>query len=235
MPEHVWSIWPRCFGAASQDCRVEYIYSPLRFLPKSIQSTRKRRRLLGALVSQSFSSLSSVLLAPWGRYVPLLSSGVLRLRLFRRPFRLYSPERWQAKVGHCSRHHVLPIPNLAVTGLAALRLQTVKPPGMVKWKPAVLLVSEYSWVLVKYTSANRAVKLPASNCRGSVEGAPSCANAAWSLWTGSFGNGFCCEVGLTGAFVNGGSVAGICVTSVPSGYSTASLVRKLNGIYKKRN
>ncbi|PON30855.1 hypothetical protein TGAM01_v200275 [Trichoderma gamsii] len=68
-----------------------------------------------------------------------------------------------------------------------------------------------------------------SNCRGSVEGAPSCANAAWSLWTGSFGNGFCCEVGLTGAFVNGGSVAGICVTSVPSGYSTASLVTKGTG------
>ncbi|TFB02978.1 Glucan endo-1,3-alpha-glucosidase agn1 [Trichoderma ghanense] len=68
-----------------------------------------------------------------------------------------------------------------------------------------------------------------SNCRGSVEGAPTCASPAWSLWTGSFGNGFCCEVGLTGAFVNGGSVAGICVTSVPSGYSTASLVSKGTG------
>ncbi|KAL6876971.1 glycoside hydrolase family 71 protein [Trichoderma novae-zelandiae] len=68
-----------------------------------------------------------------------------------------------------------------------------------------------------------------SNCRGSVEGAPSCASPAWSLWTGSFGNGFCCEVGLTGAFVNGGSVAGICVPSVPSGYSTASLASKGTG------
>ncbi|KAL6837268.1 glycoside hydrolase family 71 protein [Trichoderma camerunense] len=68
-----------------------------------------------------------------------------------------------------------------------------------------------------------------SNCRGSVEGAPSCASPAWSLWTGSFGNGFCCEVGLTGAFQNGGSVAGICGTTVPSGYSTASLVSKGTG------
>ncbi|KAL7927008.1 glycosyl hydrolase family 71 domain-containing protein [Trichoderma austrokoningii] len=68
-----------------------------------------------------------------------------------------------------------------------------------------------------------------SNCRGSVEGAPSCADTAWSLWTGSFGNGFCCEVGLTGAFVNGGSVAGICVTSVPSVPSTASLASKGTG------
>ncbi|KAL7939329.1 glycoside hydrolase family 71 protein [Trichoderma chlorosporum] len=68
-----------------------------------------------------------------------------------------------------------------------------------------------------------------SNCRGSVEGAPSCASPAWSLWTGSFGNGFCCEVGLTGAFVNGGTVAGICATAVPSGYSTASLVSKGTG------
>ncbi|KAL7821817.1 glycoside hydrolase family 71 protein [Trichoderma gracile] len=68
-----------------------------------------------------------------------------------------------------------------------------------------------------------------SNCRGSVEGAPTCASPAWSLWRGSYGNGFCCEVGLTGAFVNGGSVAGICVSSVPSGYSTASLVTKGTG------
>lgn len=93
-------------------------------------------------MSQSFAWLSSVLLAPWGHYVPLLFSGVLRLRLFRRQFRLYSPERWQAKVGHCNRRHVLPIPNLAVTGLAALRRQTANLPGMVKWKPAVPLVSE---------------------------------------------------------------------------------------------
>ncbi|KAL7796731.1 glycoside hydrolase family 71 protein [Trichoderma ceciliae] len=71
--------------------------------------------------------------------------------------------------------------------------------------------------------------LTTSNCRGSVEGAPSCASAAWSLWTGSFGNGFCCEVGLTGAFINGASVAGICVTSIPSSYSTTSLVSKGTG------
>lgn len=81
------------------------------------------------------------------------------------------------------------------------------------------------WVASTSTHTDHALQHLASNCRGSVEGAPSCASAAWSLWTGSFGNGFCCEVGLTGAFVNGGSVAGICVTSVPSGYSMASLVR----------
>jgi hypothetical protein len=79
------------------------------------------------------------------------------------------------------------------------------------------------------------MQLSASNCRGSVEGAPSCADASWSLWTGSFGNGFCCQVGLTGAFINGGSVAGICVTSVPSGYSAASLVSNTNLTYEERS
>ncbi|KAJ9150800.1 Glycoside hydrolase family 71 protein [Pleurostoma richardsiae] len=63
-----------------------------------------------------------------------------------------------------------------------------------------------------------------SNCRGSVEGNPVCADSAWSLWKGSYGNGFCCEIGLLGAFVNGGSVAGTCVTSVPATMSTAVLV-----------
>lgn len=64
----------------------------------------------------------------------------------------------------------------------------------------------------------------ASNCVGDIEGDPTCADSAWSLWKGSYGNGFCCEVGMIGAYYNGESVAGKCVTSVPSGYTSAQLV-----------
>lgn len=68
----------------------------------------------------------------------------------------------------------------------------------------------------------------ASNCRGSVEGSPSCADPAWSLWKGTYGNSFCCEVDLIGAFRNGDTTAGICVSSVPTGYLAAQLVSRQN-------
>ncbi|KAI5460864.1 glycoside hydrolase family 71 protein [Mariannaea sp. PMI_226] len=63
-----------------------------------------------------------------------------------------------------------------------------------------------------------------SNCRGSVEGNPTCADPAWSLWKGQFGNGFCCQVGQVGAYRSGDATAGVCGSSVPSGYTAAQLV-----------
>ncbi|KND88090.1 Glucan endo-1,3-alpha-glucosidase agn1 [Tolypocladium ophioglossoides CBS 100239] len=62
-----------------------------------------------------------------------------------------------------------------------------------------------------------------NNCRGSVEGSPTCADPAWSLWAGQYGNGFCCQVGLVGAYSSGQSTAGSCASSVPAGYTAAQL------------
>lgn len=64
----------------------------------------------------------------------------------------------------------------------------------------------------------------ASNCRGAVEGFPTCADLSWSLWKGLQGNGFCCQVGYIGSYEYHTPVAGTCVTSLPAGATPAVLV-----------
>jgi hypothetical protein len=59
-----------------------------------------------------------------------------------------------------------------------------------------------------------------------VEGNPTCADSSWSLWKGRYGNGFCCEVGLIGAYSASGSTAGSCAASVPADQTSAVLVSK---------
>lgn len=64
-----------------------------------------------------------------------------------------------------------------------------------------------------------------SACRGSIEGKPVCADSSWSLWKGFQGNGFCCQVGLNGAYTFGNTIAGTCVSGAPpAGYTTAVIV-----------
>jgi glucan endo-1,3-alpha-glucosidase len=74
-----------------------------------------------------------------------------------------------------------------------------------------------------------------SACRGSIEGHPVCADSSWSLWRGFQGNGFCCQVGLTGVYNSGSTVAGTCVSgAVPAGYTAASIVSPFAvPLYKK--
>lgn len=62
------------------------------------------------------------------------------------------------------------------------------------------------------------------DCRGSVEGAPTCADSSWSLYKGLNGNGFCCEVGQVGVMdYTSGSMSCVAKGSVGSS-STAELV-----------
>jgi glucan endo-1,3-alpha-glucosidase len=68
------------------------------------------------------------------------------------------------------------------------------------------------------------IRYLADDCRGNVEGKPQCADSSWSLWGGLLGNGFCCLVGLTGAYDSAKLVAGACFDKVSPGLTSASLV-----------
>jgi glucan endo-1,3-alpha-glucosidase len=68
---------------------------------------------------------------------------------------------------------------------------------------------------------------PAGDCRGAVEGAPSCADSTWNLWKGLDGNGFCCETGKVGVFDYKTRIAGTCIDSgaaAPAGAANAVLM-----------
>ncbi|KAL3455761.1 glycosyl hydrolase family 71-domain-containing protein [Aspergillus heterothallicus] len=49
------------------------------------------------------------------------------------------------------------------------------------------------------------------DCRGEVQGAPKCADSAWSQWQGAYGNSFCCAVDMVGTYDYSQPVAGSCV------------------------
>ena len=108
--------------------------------------------------------------------------------------------------------------------LVALPAHTARRQEMLKYMHAAQVVSVVFAAFSGNIESNGSNSKPASNCRGSVEGSPSCADPAWSLWKGQYGNGFCCQVGLKGAFRYGDPTAGICGDSVPAGYNAAELV-----------
>ncbi|KAL1980826.1 hypothetical protein VTN96DRAFT_3521 [Rasamsonia emersonii] len=62
--------------------------------------------------------------------------------------------------------------------------------------------------------------LTASDCRGEVENAPTCADSSWSLWQGLNGNDFCCETNLVGVYNADSQVAGSCVASTSTASAT---------------
>lgn len=82
----------------------------------------------------------------------------------------------------------------------------------------------------------------ASDCRGSVESAGTCADTTWSLYQGVNGNDFCCEVGKIGIVDYSSSVAGSCVDSGSAASATtavlvslglcASIARNLTTIFR---
>jgi glucan endo-1,3-alpha-glucosidase len=65
------------------------------------------------------------------------------------------------------------------------------------------------------------------DCRGSVEGAPTCADDSWSLWKGYNGNGFCCTSDQVGSYDSTKPIAGTCGSSVAAGATSAQIVSPL--------
>ncbi|KAL2845296.1 hypothetical protein BJY01DRAFT_247769 [Aspergillus pseudoustus] len=62
----------------------------------------------------------------------------------------------------------------------------------------------------------------ANDCRGSVQGAPTCADSAWSRWQGAYGNSFCCLVDMIGVYDYSKPVAGTCVPPGQAGTATTA-------------
>ncbi|KAJ0415233.1 glycosyl hydrolase family 71-domain-containing protein [Aspergillus carlsbadensis] len=62
----------------------------------------------------------------------------------------------------------------------------------------------------------------AHDCRGSVQGAPTCADGAWSRWQGAYGNSFCCQTDMIGVYDYSTPVAGTCVAPGQAGTATSA-------------